>query len=32
MWMVIVTIHRSNNIKSEQNISDIIGLIYKAVP
>ena len=30
--MVIVTIHRSNNIKSGQSISYIIGLIYKAVP
>jgi len=32
LWMAIVTIHRSNNIKSVQSISDIIGLIYKAVP
>jgi hypothetical protein len=32
MWMVIVIIHRSNKIKSDQSISDINGMIYKAVP
>jgi hypothetical protein len=32
VWMVIVTLHGSNNIKSDLSISYVIGSIYKAVP